>query len=204
MINIKKIIFAIIKSSVYLVVLLTLVLFFYATFFFKPPSLEKPSVEKKEIENQITKSEQPTQVQSQKIPLNKAKKIEAQKIEDPIQDSLFATVGNKAITRSDIVNEIKTILIISGQSYSQKDAEYLEEAAIKRAIKRNIKQIEIEKYDSLQFNQDDLDKELNQLASNANKDLDTLKNIFIANGMDFSNVIDQIRLELLWNSLIFN
>ena len=28
-----------------------------------------------------------------------------------IKDSLFATVGNKAITHSDIVNEIKTILI---------------------------------------------------------------------------------------------
>ena len=27
-----------------------------------------------------------------------------------IKDSLFATVGNKAITRSDIVNEIKIIL----------------------------------------------------------------------------------------------
>ena len=83
-------------------------------------------------------------------------------------------------------------------------AKQLESAAIKSTIKRNIKQIEIEKYDSLQFNQDDLDKELNQLASNANKDLDTLKNIFVANGMDFSIVIDQIRLELLWNSLIFN
>ena len=30
-----------------------------------------------------------------------------------IKDSLFATVGSKAITRSDIINEIKIILILN-------------------------------------------------------------------------------------------
>jgi len=34
-------------------------------------------------------------------------------------------------------------------------------------------------------------------------DLDTFKNTFIANGIPFSNVIDQIQIELLLNSLIF-
>jgi len=120
-----------------------------------------------------------------------------------IKDSLFVTVGNKAITRSDIVNEIKTILILNGQNFSQDYAEQIESAAIKSTIKRNIKQIEIEKYNSLKFNRADLNKELNQLASNINMNLDTLKNTLIANGIDFSNINNQIRTELLWNSLIF-
>ena len=34
-------------------------------------------------------------------------------------------------------------------------------------------------------------------------DLDTFKNTFIANGIPFSHVTDQIQIELLWNSLIF-
>ena len=120
-----------------------------------------------------------------------------------IKDSLFVTVGNKAITRSDIVNEIKTILILNGQNFSQDYAKQIESAAIKSTIKRNIKQIEIEKYNSLKFNRADLNKELNQLASNINMNLDTLKNTLIANGIDFSNINNQIRTELLWNSLIF-
>ena len=120
-----------------------------------------------------------------------------------IKDSLFATVGNKAITRSDIVNEIKTILILNGQNFSQDYAKQIESAAIQSTIKRNIKQIEIEKYNSLKFNRADLNKELNQLASNINMNLDTLKNTLIANGIDFSNINNQIRTELLWNSLIF-
>ena len=120
-----------------------------------------------------------------------------------IKDSLFATVGDKAITRSDIVNEIKTILILNGRSFSQDNAPQLEEAAIKSAIARNIKLVEIEKYKSLEFNQADLNKELEQLALNSNMNLDTLKNTLIANGIDFSNVRKQIQIELQWNSLIF-
>ena len=35
-----------------------------------------------------------------------------------IQDSLYATVGNKAITTSDVVAEIKTMLIFTGQKFN--------------------------------------------------------------------------------------
>ena len=66
-----------------------------------------------------------------------------------IKDGLFATVGSKAITRSDIVNEIKTILILSGQNYSTQNAQQLENVAINSTIKRIVKQIEVEKYDNL-------------------------------------------------------
>ena len=120
-----------------------------------------------------------------------------------IKDSLFATVGNKAITRSDIINEIKIILILNGQNFSQDYAEQIESSAIQSTIKRNLKRIEIEKYKSLNFNYDDLNSELNQLASNINMNLDTLKNTFIANELDFSSLTNQIQTELLWNSLIF-
>jgi len=120
-----------------------------------------------------------------------------------IQDSIFAVVGNKPITRSDIINEIKTILILNGQNFSQENAERLEKAAIASTIKRRIKQIEVEKYDGLTFNEGDLYLELNNLANQSNIELDTLKNVFTANGMDFSNIIEQVRVELLWNSLIF-
>lgn len=125
------------------------------------------------------------------------------KVSAAIKDSLFATVGNKAITSSDIINEIKTILILNGQVYSEDLKNQLEAAAIQSIVKRNIMQIEIEKYEQLQFNKKDLRAELNRLASNLNIDLDTLKNIFIANGVDFSAIKDRLETELLWNSLIF-
>jgi len=206
---IKKIIYFIITLSFTLIVFSTLILFFYAAFFFEPPA-----VERKTEENQITKSEESSTLPIEEVePKKEIVKVDVSEVEEVIvdvpeveeviKDSLFATVGNKAITQSDIINEIKIILILTGQSFTEDIKEQLQSGAIQSIIKRNIKKIEIEKYNSLTFNQPDVDKELKKLAGNLYMDLDTFKNTFIANGIPFSNVIDQIQIELLWNSLIF-
>ena len=120
-----------------------------------------------------------------------------------IKDSIFATVGNKVITKSDIINEIKIILILNGTSYSEEIKGQLDQSAIQSIIKRTIKEIEIEKYDSLRFNPKDVEDELGRLASNLNIDLDTLEQTLIANRINLSVINDQISTDLLWNSLIF-
>jgi len=120
-----------------------------------------------------------------------------------IKDALYATVGNKAITHSDIINEIKAILILNNQSFSEDKKQQLESAAIKSAIQRNIKRIEIEKYPNLTFSNSDLTNELKRLAKNINVSLEVFKDIFNRNNIDFSIVEDRIKTELLWNSLIF-
>jgi len=120
-----------------------------------------------------------------------------------IEDGLFMTVGNKAITKSDVVNEIKIILILNNQSYSDEKRDELHKLAVKSIIDRNVKLIEIEKHKYFEFNQVDLNKELIRLATNIKVDLDTLKNICASNEINFQNIEDQIKVELYWNSLIF-
>jgi len=138
-IYIKKIIYFIITSSFTLVVLLTLVLFFYAAFFF-----ESPTVERKTEENQITKSEESSTLPIEEVEHKKEiVKIDVPEVEVAIKDSLFASVGNKAITQSDILNEIKIILILTGQNFTEDIKEQLQFGAIQSTIKRNIKKIEI-------------------------------------------------------------
>ena len=205
MIKIKKTIFFIIKSLLTLVVLLTVVLFFYAAFFFEPPP-----VEKKTVENEAIKSEQLSDIEEEKRlrkeEEQRLKKAQAQKkikVETSIEDGLYATVGNKAITRSDIVNEIKVILILNNKRFSENERKELQQIAIKSIIKRSIKKIEIERNNYLEFNKQDLKKELLRLANNINIDVDTLKNIFSSNELDFSILENQIKTDLLWNSLIF-
>ena len=121
-----------------------------------------------------------------------------------IKDGLFATVGNKAITESDIIKEIKIILILSDQPYSVEKREMLQSVAVRESVKRNIKKIEIEKYNNLSYNEMDLSRELIAIAEQANTDIQTLKIKFAQNGIDFSNGVENIKIELLWNSLIFN
>ncbi len=121
-----------------------------------------------------------------------------------IKDGIFITVGNRAITKSDVVNEIKVILILNNMSYSDDKREELQKSAVKSIIERTTRSIEIDKNDSLEFNQNDLNNELKRLANRIDIDVETLKNICISNGLDFSIVMNQIKTELLWNSLIFH
>ena len=217
MIKIKKIIFFIIKSTLAIVALLTLVLFFYAAFFYDPSSVEKETAE-----NQIIKSEESSDVEEEKrlkeeekqrleesraeekISKSEAKKTSNVKIvETTIEDGLFATVGNKAITKSDVLNEIKLILILNNKIFSEEERKKLQQIAVKSIIKRYVKQIEIERNNFLEFNQQDVKKEILRLANNINVDVETLKKICASNQIDFSIIEDQIKIELLWNSLIF-
>ena len=129
--------------------------------------------------------------------------ISVEKTTANITDSIFMTIGDKPITQSDLVDEIKIILILNNQSYSDEKREVLHELAIKSTIKRNIKLIELERNNYFKINEDDLRNELIRLAKNLYIDLETLKNICESNELDFSKLEEQVKIELYWNSLIF-
>ena len=129
--------------------------------------------------------------------------ISIEKANTKITNSLFMTIGDKPITQSDIVDEIKIILILNNESYSNEKRNQLHELAIKSTIKRNIKKIELERNNYFKLSEDDLNKELAKLANNIYIDLDTLKNLCESNELDFSKIVDQVKTELYWNSLIF-
>ena len=113
------------------------------------------------------------------------------------------TIGNKPITQSDIVDEIKIILILNNESYSEERRDKLHELAVKSTVKRTIKNIELERNNFFKFSEEDLEKELARLAGNLFLDINTLKNLCESNGLDFSKIEDQVKTELYWNSLIF-
>ena len=129
--------------------------------------------------------------------------ISIEKANTEISDSIFMTVGNKPITQSDLVNEIKIILILNNEGYSDEKRDKLHELAVKSTVKRTIKKIELERNNYFNFSKEDLQKEITNLASNLYIDVDTLKNICESNELDFSKIEDQIKTELYWNSLIF-
>ncbi len=210
MIKIKKKIFFIVKSALVLTVFLTLVLFSYAAFFFEPSpkkientknkiTKEKEKLKEKEEEKQKLKEPQIREKTSDTT----KNKTKIKQVKTTLKDGLYAVVENKAITKSDIINEIKVILILNNMTYSDDNKNKIQQMAVKSVIKKNIKKIEISKNDFLKFKQEDLNNELNKLANRINMNVTTLKNICLSNKLDFSIIEDQIKTDLLWNSLIF-
>jgi len=121
-----------------------------------------------------------------------------------IKDSIYITVGNEVITQSDIINEIKMLVILSNQIYTEENKDQLRSLAVKSIIRRNIKKIGIERYNVTDYSKIDLTNEIKRLASNINTDMENLKKIFEDNTIDFEQLINQIKIDLMWNSLIFN
>jgi parvulin-like peptidyl-prolyl isomerase len=209
-INFKKIFVIIITTSLTLLALLALVLFFYTIFFFEKAIVQKQTTESKKvikIEEPVEKVEEPVEKveTTKKITKENTKQVKSttSKNKTTIKDALYATIGSKAITKLDIVNEIKIILILSNQSFTESTKDQIQAVATQSIIKRAIKTIEIEKYKSLSFNPADLQNELEKWAQNLNMDLDILKNTFVANKINFSDITSRVKTELLWNSLIF-
>ena len=210
MIKIKKKIFFIVKSALVLAVFLTLVLFSYAAFFFEPSPKKIENTKNKITKEEEKLKEKEEKKQKLKEPQIREKtsdttknKTKIKQVKTTLKDGLYAVVENKAITKSDIINEIKVILILNNMTYSDDNRNQIQQLAVKSIIKKNIKKIEISKRDFLKFNQEDLNNELNRLANRINMDVATLKNICLSNGLDFSIIEDQIKTDLLWNSLIF-
>jgi len=209
-IKIKKKIFFIVKSALVLTVFLTLVLFSYAAFFFEPSPKKIENTKNKITKEEEKLKEKEEKKQKLKEPQIREKtsdttknKTKIKQVKTTLKDGLYAVVENKAITKSDIINEIKVILILNNMTYSDDNKNKIQQMAVKSVIKKNIKKIEISKNDFLKFKQEDLNNELNKLANRINMNVTTLKNICLSNKLDFSIIEDQIKTDLLWNSLIF-
>ena len=121
-----------------------------------------------------------------------------------IEDSLFASVGAQAITNSDVVNEIKMILIMNNKTYNKDEKKQIQSTAINEVVKRAVKKIEVSKYEGLSYSIPDLNMELERIANNLSIDTQGLKDRFEKQGIDFLAITESLRIELLWNSLISN
>ena len=199
------------KIILSILLFLTFILFIYSAFFYQSDIIQKEVVENEIEEEEVVDSNVITSEEEEKeeevIENNiqqEEKESEAQKVAQEIRDGLFVVVGNQAITKSDIVNEIKIILILNNISYSDDRRTELQEMAIKAVVKRTVKEIELKKYSFLEYNKTDFNKELSRLAERINMDVETLKNICTANNLDFLIIEQQIKTELLWNSLMFH
>ena len=120
-----------------------------------------------------------------------------------IKNTIVVKVGNALITSVDVQNEIITNLIINNQQLNQENINSNKNYAVKNLINKLIKKSEIEKYKVTGYNKKDLEVYLNNVAKNLGTNLSGLKEKFNKNQIDYQTFIENYKIELLWNTMIF-
>ena len=121
-----------------------------------------------------------------------------------IDNYIVVKVGSHLITSIDIQNEIITNLIINKIEITQENINNNKNISVKNLINNSIKKNEVDKFEIKNYNEEDLQKYINEVAKNFNTNTNGLKEIFITSGINYDAFVEKHETELLWNTLIFN
>ena len=117
------------------------------------------------------------------------------------ENKIIIKIQNKIITSFEIKNKINTSLILRDLEINQTNINKMKRIALNELIDLRIKQIEIEKVESINLEKIDIS---NQLKSISSGDIDKLKNKFLVNNLDLDLFLNEIKLQVAWQKIIFS
>ena len=117
------------------------------------------------------------------------------------ENKIIIKIQNKIITSLEIKNKINTSLILRDLEINQANINKMKRIALNELIDLRIKQIEIEKVESINLEKIDIS---NQLKSISSGDIDKLKNKFLVNNLDLDLFLKEIKLQVAWQKIIFS
>ena len=117
-----------------------------------------------------------------------------------IENNIVVKIENEIITNFEIKNKILSSLIISNQEINQKNINEIKKSSLEVLVNYKLKKIELSKY-NFSDNIKQLDSYLNSISSN---NIESLKEKFLINNLDFNLFLDEVKTELKWKKLIFN
>ena len=115
------------------------------------------------------------------------------------ENSIVVKVDDQIITNFEIKNKILSNLILSNKEINQANIDSLKRKALDSLIQSKIKFIAISKYD-LDVSKSQINQYLNSISSN---DIQSLKNKFNKNNLDFELFLEDIEIEFKWQKLIY-
>ena len=116
---------------------------------------------------------------------------------------IVSKVNNQIITNGDVENEIKYLELLNPniKKMQKKELFFLSKNSL---IREKIKEIEIKKYYNLDNNYPFVNKLVDRFINKLNLEtLEQLKIVLKDNGLNYEDVLIKIKIESLWNNLIF-
>tara|TARA_B100001059_G_C17834703_1_gene587178 strand:+ start:3790 stop:4719 length:930 start_codon:yes stop_codon:yes gene_type:complete len=115
------------------------------------------------------------------------------------KNNIVLKVESEIISNFEIKNKIMSSLILSNQVISQDNIDKIKKQSINSLIEQKLKIIELSKYN---FKDDSIQLE-SYLRSISSNNIKGLKNTFEKNGVDFELLLNEIKIEMKWQKLIY-
>ena len=115
------------------------------------------------------------------------------------KNNIVLKVESEIISNFEIKNKIMSSLILSNQVISQDNIDKIKKQSINSLIEKKLKIIELSKYN---FKDDSIQLE-SYLRSISSNNIKGLKNTFEKNGVDFELLLNEIKIEMKWQKLIY-
>ena len=116
------------------------------------------------------------------------------------QNKIVVKVNDKIVSSYEIKNKINTQLILRNLEINQENINKFKNLALQELIKFRIKEIEISKYKSIDFENMNISRQLNVIASG---NIENLKKKFEENKLDYNIYIRELKIQSAWQKLIF-
>ena len=125
------------------------------------------------------------------------------KVNSNINNSVIISVGNQPITYLDLIKEMKLISFLNNIKVDNSNRETVKSVAVQGLITRKIKEIEINKFKIKEFNKADLQNLIRRTSQKLGTTEKGLEKILLQKNLSINNLQERFKIDLKWNTLIF-
>ena len=120
-----------------------------------------------------------------------------------ISNKIIVNVGTEIVTSYELKNKIKIILFLSGQELTQNNIDRAKKASLTSLINYKIKKQEV-KRNKINVSKDkNVEQILRNLSDEYNTNEQGLIDIFKQNNLDFEAYLEEVKIEMAWQKLVY-
>lgn len=119
-----------------------------------------------------------------------------------IKNNIIAKVGNEIITSYELENKIKTILFLSKKEINQNNINQVKKKAIQDLMNKKLKKEEIKKF-GIEINEDKIEAHIKGFSTKLNLDKKKLIKEMEQSNISYDLFKDDVKIDLSWQTLIF-
>ncbi len=120
-----------------------------------------------------------------------------------ISNKIIVNIGTEIVTSYELKNKIRMILFLSGQELTQNNIDKAKKVSLTSLINYKIKKQEV-KRNKINISKDkNVEQILRNLSNKYNTNEQGLIDIFKQNNLDFEAYLEEVKIEMAWQKLVY-